>query len=245
MKRDSDSLSRQLEELIERQLVTGELALNDRLPSERSYADEHGVSRAVVRDALRSLAVRGLIEIRQGVGAVVTNDSRSSLESSLATSIRVNNYTIGELLIARGVLEVESAALAATRRVEGDLISLWRAYQEMVDFGTNGERQLAMEAHHRFHAAIITATHNRVLLDFILPITSQAVAIVAEDMRERWLETVSLSIHYEIARFIEAQDESGTRAAMLVHSRNVTRGLAATRAQRYDDAPDVEQRAYR
>jgi GntR family transcriptional repressor for pyruvate dehydrogenase complex len=216
------SLSAQLERQLEELVAAGVFRVNDRLPSERELSDRFKVSRAVVRDALRALATRGLITIRQGVGATVVNDARRSLADMLATALRHNNYREDELLEARSALEVEVAGLAAQARTSQDLMQIKQALDEMRAAVAGARLQDSVDAHERFHSLLIRATNNRVLRDFIEPLTSQALLIAQVGMLPSWLEELDVPAHEHLYEFVAAQDREGAKAAMIVHARIVS-----------------------
>jgi GntR family transcriptional repressor for pyruvate dehydrogenase complex len=219
--RTDQGLSRTLEDRLERLIVEEAIARGDRLPSERELAEQYAVSRAVVRDALRALAVRGLIEVRRGVGAIVVDGARRSVGDILATALRVNSYSVPELLIARSVLETEVAGLAARNRTPEDVEELASALHTMREATMSGDVATTIIAHERFHVRLALATRNRVLEDFVAPLTAQALATAAAAMQDHWLDTNDLWVHEAIYRFVAAGDREGARSAMVVHARTI------------------------
>jgi GntR family transcriptional repressor for pyruvate dehydrogenase complex len=218
-------LSRMLESALERWIADGDVGRGDRLPSERELAEQYSVSRAVVRDALRALAVRGLIEVRRGVGAIVVDSARQSVGDILATAVRVNSYSVAELLIARSVLETEVAGLAAQNRTDDDVAELGAALAAMRAATETRDVKTAIVAHERFHVRLALATRNRVLEDFVAPLTAQALATASAEMEGHWLDTNDLWVHEAIFRFVVAGDREGARSAMTVHARTVEHEL--------------------
>jgi DNA-binding FadR family transcriptional regulator len=227
--RTDQGLSRMLEETLEGLIATEEIPVGERLPSERELAEQYTVSRAVVRDALRSLAVRGLIEVRRGVGAIVVNGARRSVGDILATALRVNSYSVAELLTARSVLETEVAGLAAENRTPVDIIELGLALDAMRAATESRDAAAAIVAHERFHVGLTLATHNRVLEDFVAPLTSQALATASAAMEDHWLDTNDFWVHEAIFRFVEVGDREGARSAMSVHARTVEHEMTGKR----------------
>ncbi len=84
-----EELANRLEELI----VSAHWEVGQTLPSEREVAEQFGLSRSVVRDAMRILAAKGLVDIKHGVGAVVTQDGRLAFVELLDLLLRRGNYT--------------------------------------------------------------------------------------------------------------------------------------------------------
>jgi DNA-binding transcriptional regulator YhcF (GntR family) len=102
---------------IERAIFAMELSPGDRLQSERELAEQFGVSRITVRDALRVLEARGLIRVKVGAtgGAFVEEANTDRVAESISTLIKLKRMTLSELAEARKVVEAATAELAAQR----------------------------------------------------------------------------------------------------------------------------------
>ncbi|SDE99597.1 FadR/GntR family transcriptional regulator [Limimaricola pyoseonensis] len=140
-----------------RKILNGELAVGDRLPSERLLCAEYAVSRPVVREALSKLKSDGLVASRAGSGVFVTAQNATS-------SFRIQNFAVSnrealeqamELLVA---IEVAATRLAALHRTDEDLKRIKRALVGMEFAIANDE--LGDEEDFQFHQAIVEATHN-------------------------------------------------------------------------------------
>src|SRR5512147_1833055 len=101
----------------------------DRLPSERELGTRLGVSRTVVREALRALSTKGLVEVRDGAGAYVrvpSTDLVSELLGICVSHMETGDVTSGNILEMRRILEIEMSGLAAERHSAADLVTLQR-----------------------------------------------------------------------------------------------------------------------
>ena len=147
-----DKLYRRISDGILARLAAGEFPIGSRLPTERKLADEYGVSRASVREAVVALEMIGVLELRKGSGIYVV---------SLGTNEEVETLDIGafELLEARRGIEAEVAALAALRRNDQDLAELARLIEVMRD----PDLSVVERADRDFHFALANATGNRAL----------------------------------------------------------------------------------
>src|SRR5512138_3549788 len=97
---------------IERRILAGELKVGDQLPSEHELAQQFAVSRTAVREAVKALRQRGLVEIRPGRGTFITNATSGTIRSSLDMLMKFGNTKgSGNLVEVREILEPEIAAL--------------------------------------------------------------------------------------------------------------------------------------
>jgi DNA-binding FadR family transcriptional regulator len=154
--RASSSISDQIRQAI----VTGKLSRGERLPPERELAEQFGVSRVTVRDALRGLEAMGLIEVRVGArgGAFVTVPSGSIVGQTMSDMMMMQAVSPEDIVEARLVVELGTVTLAAARATDEDLARLrelaQRAEQALRD--KTYTRELSWD----FHALVALAAHN-------------------------------------------------------------------------------------
>ena len=215
LKRNSlhGELASRLEELI----VSAHWGVGQTLPSERDMAEQFGLSRSVVRDAMRILAAKGLVNIRQGVGAVVTQDGRLAFVELLDLLLRRGNYTHQQLLHAREFLEASAAAATALnatvadrRRIEDSL----ERYKEAIV--TRQHPDQVDIVHAEFHTSLVQATGNPVLMDLISPMVEISTEVTRPLIghRDQWDDYLyHQAIHDAIAR----GDAEGSRLAVHRH----------------------------
>jgi GntR family transcriptional repressor for pyruvate dehydrogenase complex len=156
-------------------LLFDDFPLGSTLPSEAALAERFGASRLTVREALKVLAGRGLLEIRRGRRAVVTEPSSDVISSIFAAYVRRDPAAFLELLEVRQALEMQSVAMAARRSSRAGLAAMETALRAMEDAAQifedatsePGDRSYAFEAYQAadvaFHEAIALATGNRML----------------------------------------------------------------------------------
>ncbi len=142
-------------------IFSGRFRPGDRLPTEREMAQQFGVSRVTVRDALRALEAGGLIRVKVGGqgGPYVAEPDVSQLSDSLGTHLQLRGTTFRELAEARLALETTATRLAAERATQKDLAAL----QTAID-GPLRPSDDAAAASLDFHTALVTAAHNGALL---------------------------------------------------------------------------------
>lgn len=141
-------------------ITSGELAVGERLPSEASLAERHGVSRSVIREALRSCHALGLTETKSGLGTFVVSDS-------IARDLDFGSYAANELVEARPHVEIPAAGWAAQRHTAEELAALRGLVQQMRD-EDDPLVWVALDA--QFHGLIAKASRNRVFESVIVDI---------------------------------------------------------------------------
>lgn len=141
-------------------IVSGQLEIGDKLPAESALAARHGVSRSVIREALRSCTALGLTETKTGRGTFVVRDR-------VTGDLDIGNYEARELMEARPHVEIPSAGWAAERRTDEDLQILTDLTDRMRR-EDNHQAWVALDG--QFHTAIARAGKNRVFEAIIVDI---------------------------------------------------------------------------
>ncbi|PZW49550.1 GntR family transcriptional regulator [Pseudomonas sp. URMO17WK12:I2] len=165
-RRLSDDIVTRLEAMI----LEGTLKAGERLPAERVLAEQFGVSRPSLREAIQKLAAKGLLSSRQGGGTYVCENLGSTFSDPLMHLLENNVDAQRDLLEFRHTLEGSCAYYAALRATDMDRQRLGEAFERLQDcYGRAGEVTRAEEgaADASFHLAIAEASHNAVLLHTI------------------------------------------------------------------------------
>lgn len=149
-------LAEQAAEALLSRIRAGEWGLGHKLPGETTLSAQLSVGRSTVREAIRGLAGRGVLESRQGAGVFVT-----SLEPSGDWDTVLARADVVAVIEARVAIEAEAAALAAGRRTPADLRALRQALVDRSKTGTSLEAHV--DADMAFHRAVVAAAHNEVL----------------------------------------------------------------------------------
>jgi GntR family transcriptional activator of glc operon len=166
-------------ERIERLIVDGVLKSGQTLPSERRLTEKLGVSRTALREGLKLLRARGIIDTQHGKGSFVANLTAQPSQSPMMHLLASQPRTLYDLLEVRIMLEAESAKLAAQRGTPADFILITRRYDEMVS-AHERDTSPAMHARfdHAFHLAICEASHNPVLVHTLSSLTDLLLSSV-------------------------------------------------------------------
>jgi GntR family transcriptional regulator, transcriptional repressor for pyruvate dehydrogenase complex len=218
----SEPLFLRVAEQIERFVAGNGLAPGDRLPGERELCELLGVSRASVREALRSLETRGLVRVRHGKGVFVAAPDEG--ERALQRFSRLREVGLEELFAMREVLEVPAAGWAATEASDEQLASLiatFEQHEQAVRSQAGPEQLRVVDA--RLHLQIAEYANNR-----FLTMTQSLL----QEMLGRSMDTTlsvagrparSVREHAEIVNALVAHDATRSRAAARRHIRSARR----------------------
>jgi DNA-binding FadR family transcriptional regulator len=144
------------------QLLSGDLKAGDCLLPERELAAHLNVSRPVLREALRALAMIGAVEIRHGVGTIVKRPDASALGDIFSFMLAHQSDVIGDIMEARKAIEHHAIRLACQRATEQDFEKLANALGTIID--TINEPEAGGLADFRFHEVIVNASHSPTLV---------------------------------------------------------------------------------
>ena len=231
----------QVAERIERLIVDGVLKVGQALPSERRLVDKLGCSRSALREGLRILRGRGIIDTEQGRGSFVADLSRANDATPLMHLFASQPRTLYDLLEVRALLEGESARLAALRATDADLILLKRRYEEMLlaqsETPPPDPREHARRDH-AFHRAISEASHNPVLVHTL------------QSLSELMLSTVFASVNNLYHRPVQKRqiDRQHTRLYNAIAERLPDQAQRAAREHIHsirDNLREIEQEEQR
>ena len=218
-------LYRQIAGQIAALIEQGEYQVGAKLPAERELAGLLGVSRTSVREAIISLELAGLVEVRVGTGIYVRSTAPARSASQVASASNDSGPGPFELLSARAMIEGETAALAARTRTKSDLAALRATIDRMRrhddDFATRDA------ADREFHERIAAATGNGALAWVVSNLWEQRHTELWTRIESHFhtpaLRARTLVDHQAIADAIDARDGEGARQAMRRHLSRVAR----------------------
>ena len=211
----SDQIIRQLRALI----TQGVIKPGERLPSERALAEQFGVGRSVVREALRKLEFFGILRTRPQSGTVVEEMTSIGLSGLISNVLAVADPNPAELVEARLVLEVQTARLAA-KRADAAAIAAIRAAHDGNVVATTGGGTLVDHIEHDvlFHLSIAEAAKNEVLHSMVSVFAPRIVTMAKENkVCENGRAERALEEHAAILRAIERGDAEAAGHAMHRH----------------------------
>jgi DNA-binding FadR family transcriptional regulator len=195
-------------------VLSGELAPNERLPPERQLAVEYGVSRPVIREALRALVERGLIDVEPSRGAFVRADTGHGRYQPLDTEYLRRGTTARQLSEARLMIETEAVALAVEHADADDLARLAAALDRLEASATPLDRVRNDLA---FHSALVAASHNPVIETMFASIQGLTVELMVRSAGDAEIVRKSAPYHRVAYQAIADRDADAGRAAIRAH----------------------------
>jgi GntR family transcriptional repressor for pyruvate dehydrogenase complex len=218
----SERLYEQIVSQIEQRIEKGELKVGDQLPSERELAEQFAVSRTAVREAVKALREKGLVEILAGRGTFITNGTTDKIRNSLDLLMKFGATNgAANLVEVRGILEPEIAAIAAMRITDEYIAAMQDAVNIMEVATASNNSDAFVEADLDFHLALAEATQN--------PIIPALIDSVIDMLREQRKRTGNVSgglargqyHHKIILDAVIKRDPDAARRAMQNHLQQV------------------------
>jgi GntR family transcriptional repressor for pyruvate dehydrogenase complex len=206
-------------------IAEGRLKPGDRLPSERELVRQLEVSRTSVREALRALEAKGIIEVRPGSGSFIRGNGQEEAGPNWVPWLLAHRQEIMQLVELREALETRAAYLAATRTSQEQIEAMKNAIDRMSEAIENGDPDLTIQADKAFHESVAKACGNE-LIAYLLNAANEALA----DPRGAILSlpgraAKSLAEHRLIWQAIANRNPEQAEAAVLHHIEGVVKDL--------------------
>ena len=226
MVREAGLADRVADHMTER-VLDGTLKRGNRLPPERILAEQFGVSRTVIREAVRTLVSKGLLETRGGSGTYVRSPDPAAVAESMSLLLRLHHGNTAipydKVHEVRLVLEVEIAGLAARRAQPDDLRAMERELERQR--GADADRAAYVASDVAFHAALAAAAHNE-----LFPVLLNSISDVMAEVRQLGFGVPStheaaIMHHERILAAVTARDAPAAVRAMKAHLRDSERVL--------------------
>ncbi len=199
-------------------IVSGRLESGQRLPAERDLGEQFGVSRTVIREAVRTLAARGLVSVTSGRGVEVASLDPQTVSDSLRLFIRgKQTFDYQQIHEVRCTIEVETAGLAAERATPEEVEKLKSLCDQLEEKLQAGEHLAASHLDFEFHRALTAAARNDLFL-----IMLDSIGDVLQEVRDKaypmpGVGENGLKGHREILRSVADSDADAARHAMAEH----------------------------
>ncbi|MEO6063903.1 MAG: FadR/GntR family transcriptional regulator [Thermoflexales bacterium] len=231
-----ETLSEQAAEQLSAWMDARGMRPGDLLPSQAELADQFGVSRTVVREAMRALAGRGVLDVVNGKGAVLKPLNSESLAAYFTRSRRFEDVSLVEMMEVRCGLEMQTAGLAAQRRNGTDVDRMRAIVSDMGLYLGQVDKHAELDL--QLHLAIAEAARNRMLMHMIESIRESVLLAMETGMIKRATDDDRRRMqgeHETIVAAIQQQNPDTARHRMAEHIESAALRLAAasqTRRQR-------------
>lgn len=197
-----------------RQILSGSYTDHEKLPSERELSVSSGLSRPVVREVLRGLVERGLIQVIPARGAFVRSPDSMHLAEMMGSVARHQRATPRDLVEAREMVESRSAFGAATRATPADVARLRELVRAFDNASTTIDRARSDLA---FHASIARLSGNPVLAVMFGAITPMVLDLQLRSLGDPVVLGLGAPLHDDVVEAIAAGDAEAAAAAMSAH----------------------------
>ncbi|SDD34859.1 transcriptional regulator, GntR family [Cupriavidus sp. YR651] len=207
---------------METALLDGTWPVGARLPAERALAEQYGVARNTIREAIQRLAARGLLQSRRGAGVYVTDQLRTGIASPWGQLVADHPALRDDILEFRRVLEGATAYFAALRADASDLRRIRGLMKELDRARLADDKAGEADADARLHDAIAQALHNTMFLHLhtsVIGMLREHITINGTGLREADEEASGLLLlqHRTLCEAILARRPEEARTAMQTH----------------------------
>lgn len=207
-KATSQSRASQIALRIQKDIEDGIYGVGTRLPTETQLMERFDSGRSTVREAMRMLVARGMVETRRGSGSYCISAEPSGFSRQLQSSDLEEIYEI------RAIFEVGMVGLAARKRTDEDIAAIRESLAERKESIQRLDFEAYTQADIRFHAALAKATHNKILTDFFAEWTKTLEMVLNDDEVENGFDRNDQELHELIGTSVEMGNESAARAFM-------------------------------
>jgi GntR family transcriptional repressor for pyruvate dehydrogenase complex len=218
-------LSEQVADQLREMVFSHQLRPGDRLPSERELAEHLGISRAIVREAVKLLEQQGLLSVEVGRGTFVTQvepeDFIHALKLLMTQS--TDESAFDHVYEIRCMIEIESARRAAERATDADISALERHLEAMI--ASVDDLAGFADADTAWHQALAAATHNPLFLTLLLPITQLLRQIQRQASRATGGRADAIRYHTQVIDAVRRRDAQASAEIMRAHLASVLHHL--------------------
>ena len=203
----------QIEDQLMMYIEQEEIAVGGKLPSEYKLAEMFAVGRSTIREAVKSLVTKGILEVKRGSGTFVRS-RELIIDDPLGLAQFEDKYRLAmELFDVRIWLEPEVAAAASRNATEEDKKHIKELCDEVEQLYTSGKNHIQKDM--EFHEAIAKCSGNRVV-EVLIPVIFTAITTFA-NLTNRKLMKETIETHRKITEAIIEGDSTGAKCAMIMH----------------------------
>lgn len=206
-------LVEQISERIIQLIMDNDWQVGDKLPNEYDLADMLNVGRSTIREAIKALVSRNVLEIRRGAGTFISQKCGIADDPLGLTFVKDKFKLALDLLEVRFMIEPSIASIAAIKATDEEIEEMSSLCDEIDSLILKNEPYLEKDI--EFHTAIAKSSKNLVMVNLI-PIINSSIAIFI-DITNQKLRNETIETHREILNSIKKHDSNGAHDAMLLH----------------------------
>lgn len=200
---------------IKEMILNKEFDENGYLPSEGELCKKLGISRSTVREAVRSMEVRGFLKRVHGKGIMVVDDSINVMSRSIRDMMSLGDFSVDELLEVRKIIEIQTASLAAKQATQKDIEALRDVLENM-------ENATVMDdTYHNndleFHMTLVQSANNHLLSAIVRAYTPLLKKLIVESSQTDYVIEQKHHYHRNIYECIIKGDDEGASVCMRIH----------------------------
>ncbi len=214
-----ENLSQRIAETLKKMIIEEHIyGYGEKLPNENELSQKLGVSRTTLREAIRTLISNGVLEVKRGKGTFVAEQI-----NQYADNIEVNDFlkkkvTLRDLYETRMIFEPEAAALACKRASDdeiNEILRLGEICQRELKKDPCGKKRIESES--AFHGAILKASHNEFLGQFLPILTNTIQKTIELNFNLEIIAEEAYKDHIMIMKFLSQRDVVGVKSAVTIH----------------------------
>lgn len=209
----STLLVEQIEDQIYKYILSEDISIGGKMPNEFKMAEMFGVGRSTIREAVKSLVTKGILEIRRGAGTYVVSTTVAAEDPLGLSGIEDKLALALDLVDVRMMLEPSIAEIAARKATKEQVVDLQKICKEIEDKIHIGDTYI--QADIRFHTLVAEASGNMVV-EQLIPIIDTAVMMFVNVTHTK-LKNETIVTHRNIVKSIAEGDPVGAKAAMMMH----------------------------
>ncbi len=214
-----ENLSQRTAEALKKMIIEEHVYnYGEKLPNENELSQKLGISRTTLREAIRTLISIGVLEVKRGKGTYVAEQINQYADNIEVNDFLMKKVTLRDLYETRMIFEPEAAALACKRATDeeiSEILRLGEICQVELKKDPCGKKRIESES--AFHGAILKASHNEFLGQFLPILTNTIQKTIELNFNLEIIAEEAYKDHNMIMKFLEKRDSMGVKSAVTIH----------------------------
>ncbi len=214
-----ENLSQRTAEALKKMILDDKVyKFGEKLPNENELSQKLGISRTTLREAIRILLSEGILIVRRGLGTFVADEIDQFTNGIEMNDLTQKKVTLRDLYETRLIFEPEAASLACKRATDEEIKEILRLGEIcQAELKNNPRGKKRIESESAFHGAILKASHNEFLGEFLPILTNTIQKTIELNVNLDTIAEEAYKDHIMIMRFLENRDSVGVKSAVTIH----------------------------